>query len=252
MKSSSWQLSAILLGIALGGFFDGILLHQILQWHHLLSLVPGMADLRLQILWDGVFHGVMYLLALAALWGLWRGRRAAERAIRTTGLLLIGFGIWHSLDAFLSHWLLGIHRIRPESAYPLAWDLGWLAAFGIAPLLLGFALMRRPPDGPSHRGGGWRPSLGGLSLLTIAAGFWALQPPSDRTLTAVVFAPWVPAASAAATLEEVGASVFWQDEAGTALVDLPKGSGWGLYAKGALMVGGAGMPEGCFSWSIVD
>ncbi|WP_223252480.1 DUF2243 domain-containing protein [Paracoccus mutanolyticus] len=32
-------------------FFDGILLHQILQWHHLLSLVPGMADLRLQVLW---------------------------------------------------------------------------------------------------------------------------------------------------------------------------------------------------------
>jgi hypothetical protein len=27
----------ILLGIGLGGFVDGIVLHQILQWHHLLS-----------------------------------------------------------------------------------------------------------------------------------------------------------------------------------------------------------------------
>ena len=28
-------------GMALGGFFDGILLHQVLQWHHLLSAVQG-------------------------------------------------------------------------------------------------------------------------------------------------------------------------------------------------------------------
>jgi uncharacterized membrane protein len=27
----------ILLGIGLGGFVDGILLHQILQWHHMLT-----------------------------------------------------------------------------------------------------------------------------------------------------------------------------------------------------------------------
>ena len=43
------------LGFALGGFFDGILLHQLLQWHHLFSLVPGEAwrDIRNQILMDG-------------------------------------------------------------------------------------------------------------------------------------------------------------------------------------------------------
>nr|WP_314623119.1 DUF2243 domain-containing protein [uncultured Noviherbaspirillum sp.] len=40
-----------LIGIALGGFFDGILLHQVLQWHHLLSLVdsPVLRDIRAQI-----------------------------------------------------------------------------------------------------------------------------------------------------------------------------------------------------------
>lgn len=30
-----------IIGFALGGFFDGILLHQVLQWHHLFSLVSG-------------------------------------------------------------------------------------------------------------------------------------------------------------------------------------------------------------------
>ena len=31
--------AGLLLGFAMGGFFDGILLHQILQWHHLLSAI---------------------------------------------------------------------------------------------------------------------------------------------------------------------------------------------------------------------
>jgi len=31
--------AGIFLGLGLGGFVDGILLHQILQWHHMLSNV---------------------------------------------------------------------------------------------------------------------------------------------------------------------------------------------------------------------
>lgn len=52
--SPSWDRAGVVwgtvLGFALGGFFDGILLHQILQWHHLLSLVPAVDSLRLQVL----------------------------------------------------------------------------------------------------------------------------------------------------------------------------------------------------------
>jgi uncharacterized membrane protein len=31
--------SGILFGLGLGGFFDGIVLHQVLQWHHMLSML---------------------------------------------------------------------------------------------------------------------------------------------------------------------------------------------------------------------
>lgn len=57
------------LGFALGGFFDGILLHQVLQWHHFLSLVPGEVwrDLRTQVLAHGWFHVAVYALATAGL-----------------------------------------------------------------------------------------------------------------------------------------------------------------------------------------
>ncbi len=54
-------IAASLLGFALGGFFDGVLLHQILQWHHLLSGIEAISSqLELQILADGLFHAAMY------------------------------------------------------------------------------------------------------------------------------------------------------------------------------------------------
>jgi len=36
-RGRSIRLPSIFLGIGLGGFFDGIVLHQILQWHHMLT-----------------------------------------------------------------------------------------------------------------------------------------------------------------------------------------------------------------------
>ncbi len=36
-KTPSPKLPGLLLGIGLGGFVDGIVLHQILQWHHMLT-----------------------------------------------------------------------------------------------------------------------------------------------------------------------------------------------------------------------
>jgi predicted membrane protein DUF2243 len=36
--------AGILLGLGLGGFFDGIILHQVLQWHHMLTSAGYPAD----------------------------------------------------------------------------------------------------------------------------------------------------------------------------------------------------------------
>ena len=35
--SFGFEWAGYSLGFGIGGFFDGILLHQVLQWHHLLS-----------------------------------------------------------------------------------------------------------------------------------------------------------------------------------------------------------------------
>jgi len=255
MWTPSWARWGATLGFALGGFFDGILLHQILQWHHLLSLVPGIDDLRLQVLWDGYFHLLMYAIALAGLAGLWRAQRrgALERGRPLLGALCVGFGLWHAVDALLSHWLLGIHRIRIDSANPLAWDLVWLVVFGLLPLFAGWRWMKR--RGGTSGGGGMCGSAAMVLLLgafTTAAGAWALVPAPGQDLTTVVFKPGAGPREVFAALDAVDGRLVWSDRAmGVVVMAVPKERRWDLYRHGALLVSGSGAPAGCFNWSRV-
>ena len=243
-RRTRW-LWALLLGFAVGGFFDGILLHQILQWHHLLSLVPGVASLRAQVVWDGYFHALMYVLALLAIGGLWRSRGDdAQTGRPILPSLLAGFGLWHVVDAVLSHWVLGIHRIRIDSPNPLLWDLGWLFAFGLAPLLLAWWLRRR-------KSGIGRP---GTLLLLFAAvglmGLWAARPPQNQPFTTVVFAPGVTPAQIWDAFTETDARVAWVDpEMSVFVIDVAPNNRLSFYRRGAMLVSGAGLPSGCFGWS---
>lgn len=231
----------LFLGFALGGFFDGILLHQILQWHHLLSAIDP-ENARFQVAADGWFHALMYALAAAAIWGLWRAQ-AQGRGVaggRLLGQVLVGFGLWHLVDAVLSHWLLGIHRIRMDSADPLVWDLGWLVGFGLVPLALGWILRGRSGGGSS----GVAASL--ATLVALGSGAWAARP-ADSGFTTVVFGSHVGPAEAFAAAGSVG-GVAWADASGRMLVVRRDGQApaWSLYARGALLVSGAALPAGCF------
>lgn len=251
MWKSPWTRWAIVLGFALGGFFDGILLHQILQWHHLLSLVPGVSEMRLQVLWDGYFHALMYVIAAVALWGLWRAhKRAGEAWGRPLfGALLVGFGAWHIVDGVASHWVLGIHRIKLDSPDPLTWDLIWLTAFGAVPLVIGWLLTR----GGRQPTSGLRGSAAAVFVLvglTGAAGAWSLKPPTDQPFTTVVFAPGVSAEAAMAAVGAADARLVWTDPSmGVLVVAVADEAKWRFYRHGALLVSGSGLPSGCYDWS---
>ncbi|WP_020651728.1 DUF2243 domain-containing protein [Massilia niastensis] len=250
MWKSPWTRWGAALGFALGGFFDGILLHQVLQWHHLLSLVPGLDDLRVQVLWDGYFHLLMYAVALAGLVGLWRAQRrgAAGWGRALPGAALLGFGAWHVVDALLSHWLLGIHRIRIDAPDPLPWDLLWLGVFGIVPLVIGWRLARAGDSG--LRGSAAAMLL--LSAATSGAGAWALLPPAGQDVATVVFHPGAGPRDVLAALDAVDGRLVWSDRAmGVVVVAVPEGRRWELCRHGALLVSGTGVPAGCFDWSKV-
>lgn len=244
----------IVLGFALGGFLDGILLHQILQWHHLLSRVPEVGELRRQVLWDGVFHALMYALAAAALAGLWRARDglATAGAATIAGAGLVGFGLWHAVDGIVSHWLLGLHRIRMDSAAPLVWDLVFFIGLGLVPALIGGVLMRRGPTGPGS-GSRARPAavVLALGLVTGGAGLWALQPPPDRAdVATVVFRGDLGPDGAFRAMAATGAGLVWASpDLSVAVLQVAPEQRWALYRHGAVMVGGAGTPAGCAGWS---
>src|SRR5919205_2818425 len=70
--------AGILFGLGLGGFFDGIALHQLLQWHHMLSSwypVNSVENLKLNTLWDGILHSTTYVFVVVGLFILWRKAR---------------------------------------------------------------------------------------------------------------------------------------------------------------------------------
>lgn len=245
-----WGGAAILLGFAAGGLFDGILLHQILQWHHLLSLVPGVATLRNQILWDGYFHAFMYVAAILGLAGLWRARTRLEEAgwRSLTGVLLLGFAAWHITDTLVSHWWLAIHRIRIDSPDPLMWDLIWLCGFGLAPAITGGLLLRPPPSAPPRMNAGRGLLL--LAVVTSGLAGWSLRPPADQRFTTVVFAPWIGGSEAIAAVQQADGRLVWTDPAlAVMVVQVPADRRMGLYANGALLVTGGEFAPGCIDWS---
>jgi uncharacterized membrane protein len=140
--------AGLLLGAGMGGFVDGIVLHQLLQWHNMLSSVVPPTDLvsmKLNMLWDGVFHALTWLTTAAGIWRLWEALRRpdAERSSATlVAGMLMGWGLFNSVEGLIDHQLLGLHHVHP-GVDELAWDLGFIAS-GLFLCLLGWLMLRRP------------------------------------------------------------------------------------------------------------
>lgn len=237
------------LGFALGGFFDGILLHQILQWHHLLSAING-DDLRFQVAADGYFHALMYVIAAVGIWMLWASQSNSDRMsgrLLFSGIL-IGFGAWHIIDAALSHWLLGIHRIRMDSSSPLFWDLLWLSLFGLVPVILGW-IMGGPRDDEAETVRSSARTRALVTLLVVSAGALGVWPLRGTGFTTVLFVSGTGQEYVFKALAAVDAQLVWTDSSGElAVVRLADGqSGWRLFRHGAILVTGGGPPAGCFN-----
>lgn len=145
-----WKIGGVLLGMGFGGFFDGIVLHQVLQWHHVVSEVyepDTLRNLKLNTLADGLFHVGTYLLSLVGLFFLWNGTRGTHVPWSTrafVGTLLFGFGVFNVVEGLVNHQLLGVHHVR-EGPGRLAFDLGFLA-WGALMLLVGLAWMWRDDE----------------------------------------------------------------------------------------------------------
>ena len=139
----------VLLGVSLGGFIDGIVLHQILQWHHMVSStkdhpVTSLEGLEANTLGDGLFHlatWVGVLVATTLLVRAWRRGDLAPSWRRHMGLLLVGWGAFNLVEGTVDHLVLGIHHVR-EGGNETAWDLGFLV-LAVVQICVGALLARR-------------------------------------------------------------------------------------------------------------
>lgn len=141
-------IAGIFLGLGLGGFFDGIISHQVLQWHHMFTSAGypanNLGNLEFNVMWDGVFHISTYLFTATGMTILW------SRALKLhdpwsgkmfVGAMLIGFGIFNLVEGIIDHEILGIHHVNetvPPSQW-VYWDIGFLI-WGALMLLAGWFL----------------------------------------------------------------------------------------------------------------
>jgi uncharacterized membrane protein len=122
-----------------------------LQWHHMLTAydhqhfpMTTVAGLEVNTLWDGIFHGSMWVAAVVGFALLWRA--AAVPGVRWSamailGSMLAGWGGFNLSEGAIDHHILRLHHVRDDLGAPLSWDLGFLA-FG-AILVLGGTLLIR-------------------------------------------------------------------------------------------------------------
>lgn len=158
--------TGILFGLGFGGFFDGIVFHQLLQWHHMVSgwyRPDTLENLRLNTLWDGIFHSFNYVLLVIACYrfaGASQAGRPVWSPARLSACGLIGWGCFNLVEGVLDHLALGVHHVNELVAQSRRWQFD--AAFllwGALMLLLGWAWLRSanrhvgagppPPSPPS-------------------------------------------------------------------------------------------------------
>jgi uncharacterized membrane protein len=151
--------AGLVLGTGLGGFVDGIALHQILQWHNMLSSITPPIDLvtmKYNMVWDGLFHALTWTVSVVGIGLLFRAGRRADVPWSGTllvGSLIAGWGLFNLVEGVIDHFVLQLHHVHPGE-HQRAWDLGFLLLGGLGFLLLGYLIARRadrawaPGDGP--------------------------------------------------------------------------------------------------------
>ncbi|WP_248905329.1 DUF2243 domain-containing protein [Halocatena marina] len=108
--------AAGIFGFGFSGLIDVIVLHHILQWHHLVSAIYPMttlSGLRMNIFADGLFSiGMILVMGIGG--GLvWRSERrtSVPLAFRPlAGAAVIGLGVFDLFDVVVNHAVLGLHH----------------------------------------------------------------------------------------------------------------------------------------------
>jgi uncharacterized membrane protein len=134
------------IGIGMGGFVDGILFHQILQLHNMLSnwvLRDSLVNEQINMVWDGFFHAFTWTSVAVGLVLLWRavtrpGVLLSGKAL--FGAILFGFGLFNLVEGTIDHEILQIHHVYQNGNH-LLWDMVFLLS-GVLLMAAGWLTIR--------------------------------------------------------------------------------------------------------------
>lgn len=137
--------SGILFGVGLIAFFDEVVFHQLLHWHHFYDR----STMSIGLISDGLFHAFSWFATIASLFMFADlRRRKALWLSRWTGGVFLGAGVFQLYDGIIQHKVMRIHEIR-YNVDILPYDVTWnIAAIGM--ILIGLLIIlktrSRPPQ----------------------------------------------------------------------------------------------------------
>ncbi|MEC5423918.1 DUF2243 domain-containing protein [Virgibacillus sp. C22-A2] len=139
-KISLMTIGSFILGFGFMGAMDGIIFHQLLQWHSVVMETTRSG----QIISDGVFHFAVTITLVAGGVLLWLAGKPTDlpKGIRLlVSMFLIGSGTFNIIEGIINHHLLQIHRVKPGDPNALAYDLAFLA-LGALLVIVGMIIKR--------------------------------------------------------------------------------------------------------------
>ena len=138
--------AGIFLGIGMGGFFDGIVFHQLLQLHNMLTgKLPkdSIANVEVNMFWDGLFHAGTWTMTLIGLVLLWRAVTKHRVLLSTkcyVGSMILGWGLFNFVEGLIDHHILHLHHVV-ESLGVSVYDYAFLAS-GVTFMAIGWSMVR--------------------------------------------------------------------------------------------------------------
>jgi uncharacterized membrane protein len=144
--------AGVVLGIGMGGFVDGILFHQILQLHEMLSArrpPTTVVNIEVNMVWDGLFHAFTWATTAVGLWLLFRAGRRREvpwSGRLLFGSILAGWGLFNLVEGVIDHHVLQVHHVYERAGGISVWDWVFLAS-GVVLVVVGWALGRSADQG---------------------------------------------------------------------------------------------------------
>jgi uncharacterized membrane protein len=138
--------AGICVGVGLGGFVDGIVFHQILQIHSMLTgrlPADSLVNVEINMFWDGLFHVFTWVMTVIGLVLLFRARLVPEMLWSGkvfVGSCFFGWGLFNVVEGLMNHHVLHLHHVveqRGESIFDVAFLL-----FGVLFMLVGGCSIR--------------------------------------------------------------------------------------------------------------